>query len=211
MALQCTHTPVLARALNRMNTVHVVLAEYTAKIAPGLSVWALWWCILSCILGQHQPVDVPWYQTGADGYLVEESGDNRVRLYQFICTFFGQVVCGVSKSQDWSGLHFRGEWWSCIWKLATLSPPFSSHRNNLSTSLSSTCCLYFRRQRACSFYMYAYHVVPGGKASIVLREAFHSVTISPPCTLMMWQRPYTLFLNNFFMTYTCICLPTDQW
>ena len=75
-----------------MNTVHVVLAEYTAKIAPGLSVWALWWCILSCILGQHQPVDVPWYQTGADGYLVEESGDIGVRPYQFICTLFGQVV-----------------------------------------------------------------------------------------------------------------------
>ena len=96
------------------------------------------------------------------------------------------------------------------------SPLFSSHSNNLSTSLSNTCCLYFRRQRACSFYIYAYHVVPGGKASmvhIVLKEAFHSVTISPPCTLMMWQRPYTLFLKNFFyMTYTCICLlTTTQW
>ena len=37
----------------------------------------------------------PRYQTGADGYLVEESGDNRVRPYQFICTLFGQVVASL--------------------------------------------------------------------------------------------------------------------
>ena len=103
--------------------------------------------------------------------------------------FFGQVVCGVSKSRDWSGLHFRGESDGLAFESWQHSSPlFSSHRNNLSTSLSSTCCLYFRRQRACSFYMYAYHVVPGGKASMVytfLKEAFHSATISPPCFLMI--------------------------
>ena len=190
MALQCTHTPILARVLYRVivaDTCRVHSEDCTTPFSLGLVVvhpklypWPA--SSSRCSL-------IPRYQTGADGYLVEESGDNRVRPYQFICMFFGQVVCGVSKSRDWSGLHFRGESDGLAFESWQHSSPlFSSHKNNLSTSLSSTCCLYFRRQRACSFYMYAYHVVPGGKASMVytfLKEAFHSATISPPCFLMI--------------------------
>ena len=76
MALQCTHTPILARVLYRVivaDTCRVHSEDCTKPFSLGLVVvhpkLSPWPASTSRL--------IPQYQTGAD--LVEESGDNRVR------------------------------------------------------------------------------------------------------------------------------------
>ena len=76
MALQCTHTPILARVLYRVivaDTCRVHSEDCTRPFSLGLVVvhpkLSPWPASTSRL--------IPQYQTGAD--LVEESGDNRVR------------------------------------------------------------------------------------------------------------------------------------
>ena len=78
MALQFTHTPVLARVLYRVivaDTCRVHSEDCTRPFSLGLVVvhpkLYPWPASTSRL--------IPQYQAGADGYLVEESGDNRVR------------------------------------------------------------------------------------------------------------------------------------
>ena len=129
MALQCTHTPILARVLYRVivaDTCRVHCKDCTRPFSlglvvvhPKLSPWPA-----------STSRSIPQYQTGADlvevsgdnrvrylveesgdnrvRYLVEESGDNRVRPYQFICTLFGQVVVVSLKVRSSQG-YISGE------------------------------------------------------------------------------------------------------
>ena len=86
LALRCTGSGKSSTTWWALYTkLELTLAEDTVKIATGLSVSTLWWCILSYVFGQHQSrvttSVTPPYKTGP--YLVKETGDITLRL---LCT-----------------------------------------------------------------------------------------------------------------------------